>query len=121
MTDPNRRFALFTFGGAVALAAGLWRWGPRLDPLLAWLAAITLVAFFAYGYDKLVAIRGRTRVPEKVLLTLACAGGTLGAFAGMRLFRHKTTKARFQRGFWLIVAAQVTLVALYVAWVTRPG
>ncbi|MGB9578275.1 MAG: DUF1294 domain-containing protein, partial [Halothiobacillaceae bacterium] len=77
----------------------------------AWLLNITAVTLLTYGYDKLVAGSGATRVPERVLLTLAFAGGTFGALLGMRLFHHKTSKESFLERFWLIVALQVVVIA----------
>ena len=82
-----------------------------LDWLPAWLAAITTVTFLTYGYDKLVAGTGATRVPEKVLLALAFAGGTVGALLGMRLFHHKTSKQSFLERFGLVVAVQAVAIA----------
>lgn len=86
--------------GALVLTLGLAVTGmfllhgylPALDWMQSWLLAITGITFLAYGYDKLIAGTGATRVPEKALLTLAFAGGTVGAIAGMRLFHHKTSK-----------------------------
>jgi uncharacterized membrane protein YsdA (DUF1294 family) len=94
------------------LAAGgtwsAWQW------VGAWLAAVNLTTFAYYGLDKARARRAGRRVPEVVLHALALLGGSLGAFAGMRLFRHKTVKGTFRVVFWLIVAVQVVLV-LWVA------
>jgi uncharacterized membrane protein YsdA (DUF1294 family) len=84
---------------------------PALDWLQSWLFAISVVTFLTYGYDKLLARGGTTRVPERVLLTLAFAGGTVGAVLGMRLFHHKTSKESFLERFWLIVALQIVLIA----------
>ncbi len=115
--NPVFRYALITFGlslvGAVLIALN------GVDPVLAWLLAISLVTFLTYGYDKLIAGSGRTRVPERVLLALAFAGGTLGALAGMWLFRHKTAKASFRLKFWLVVAAQIAVLVVYFAFI-RP-
>jgi uncharacterized membrane protein YsdA (DUF1294 family) len=69
--------------------------------------ALNLVTVLGYGYDKHQARRGRLRVPEAALHVLAAIGGTPGAFAGQRLFHHKTHDQRFQIIFWLIVTAQV--------------
>jgi uncharacterized membrane protein YsdA (DUF1294 family) len=111
---PARRFAVFCFGAALAGAAVLYLWlSPPLDLLQSWLIAITGVAFFGYGYDKLTAVRGWMRVPESILLGLSFAGGTLGAYAGMNLFRHKTVKRSFRLKFWLLLALQIALVAGY--------
>lgn len=105
--------------GALVLTLGLAITGmfvlhgclPALDWVQSWLLAITGITFLAYGYDKLIAGTGATRVPERILLILAFAGGIVGAIAGMRLFHHKISKERFLEQFWLVVAVQVVAVA----------
>lgn len=111
--SPTRFFLGVTFSLAVALAALIWWYGHPLDGLQSWLIGITLATFLTYGYDKGIAGSGRTRVPEKVLLALAISGGTVGAFAGMQLFRHKTAKESFRLKFLLVIVAQVALIAAY--------
>ena len=69
-------------------------------------------AFFFYGFDKARARAGAGRVPESVLHALALAGGSIGAYLGMRVFRHKTVKGPFRAFFWLIVLVQATLIGL---------
>ena len=101
---------------AIMLAAAIG-WYFSLDVVLSWLIAITLVAFLTYGYDKAIAGSDRTRVPEKVLLALTFMGGTIGAFVGRALFRHKTVKVSFRVQLWLVVAFQVFLVFVYIVWV----
>ncbi len=64
--------------------------------LLVLLAAMNLLAFALYGIDKLKAKRGAWRIPESTLLLVAFLGGSLGAFLGMELFRHKTKHAKFK-------------------------
>jgi uncharacterized membrane protein YsdA (DUF1294 family) len=100
---------------AVLLAAGLDVAVPSLDFLACWLVAISLTAFLAYGYDKAIARSRRTRVPEKVLLVLTLAGGTVGSLAGMFAFRHKTSKRSFQARLAGVVVIQVALIAAYYA------
>ena len=56
---------------------------------------INLAAFILYGADKRKAVRGDWRIPEKTLLLLALAGGGIGAFLGMQIFRHKTKHLQF--------------------------
>lgn len=51
-----------------------------------------------YGLDKSAAKRQTWRTPEWRLLLFGFAGGAFGAFAGMKLFHHKTRKPRF----WLV-------------------
>jgi len=86
--------------GALVLTLGLAVTGmfllhgylPALDWVQSWLLAITGMTFLTYGYDKLVAGSEATRVPERVLLTLAFAGGTVGALLGMRCFTTRPAK-----------------------------
>ena len=117
--SPALSYGVAAFGLAILLAAVIWWSLDRLDIVLSWLISITVVTFLAYGYDKAVAGSGRMRIPERVLLLLAFAGGTIGALAGMWLFHHKTAKGSFQLLFWLVVAVQVLLLVAYYA-VIRP-
>ncbi len=75
------------------------------------LVALNLLAFLAWGLDKRAAIRGRRRVPESRLILLALAGGAIGAWAGVLLFRHKTAKRSFQ--LRLVPASLVGLLVAY--------
>jgi uncharacterized membrane protein YsdA (DUF1294 family) len=77
-----------------------------------WLAFINLFTLAAFRHDKQRSINGGRRMPERDLLTLAAIGGTLGAWLGMRIFRHKTQKAKFSMGIFLIAAAQCALIML---------
>ncbi len=64
--------------------------------ILVWyLAVINFTTWVAYGLDKGRAKSGKWRIPERTLLLLALAGGSLGALAGMIMFRHKTRKPKF--------------------------
>ena len=80
-----------------------------------YLIAINLVTYFIYGIDKLKAKRGRWRIPESMLLTLAVVGGSIGALLGMLVFRHKTKHKKFIIGVPLILAAQVALLIAIMA------
>jgi uncharacterized membrane protein YsdA (DUF1294 family) len=115
LVRPVTLFAILTFGASLALAAAgvLWL---RLEVMLAWLLAVNLVTFLTYGYDKSIAGSGRVRVPERVLLLLALAGGSPAALLGMRLFHHKTAKSSFQQKFWLVLLLQAILVIIYFLW-----
>lgn len=72
--------------------------------------ALNLLTFFLFGLDKTRARRGRWRVPERTLLTFACLGGSIGAKAGQRLFRHKTSKQPFASVLNAICLLQLVLV-----------
>lgn len=60
-----------------------------------WLV-VNLITFILYGVDKRRAKRGAWRIPEKTLLLGTWLLGGVGAFAAMRMFRHKTKHIAFQ-------------------------
>ncbi len=78
----------------------------RTEALLLYLVAANLSALVLYGLDKLFAKKGSRRIPEKTLLGAAACGGSLGALAGMYLFRHKTLHRKFTVGVPVILALQ---------------
>ena len=75
-----------------------------------YLAAVNLAAFLLYGVDKFTARRGLWRIPESVLLLVAAAGGSAGAFLGMRFFHHKTKKPRFYIGVPVMLLLQLLVL-----------
>lgn len=84
--------------------------------ILTYLELVNLVAFAAFGIDKYKAKKGRWRIPEATLMTLAIIGGSIGALAGMYLFRHKTRHHKFTIGVPAILLLQVGFcVCLFLA------
>ena len=77
---------------------------------------ITIVAFGMFAADKKYSMHryrrssSRKRIPEKLLLTIAGIGGSVGAILGMVLFRHKTRRKKFYIGLPAILFAQVAVV-----------
>lgn len=80
------------------------------------LIAANFLAFAAFGIDKARAKNGAWRVQESSLLTLAFLGGTIGAYAGRALFRHKTRKQPFNRQLEMIVMVQVLATGSALGW-----
>ena len=76
-----------------------------------YLFAINIVSFFLYGIDKYKAKKGQWRISEATLLTMAAIGGSIGAWAGMRLWHHKTMHKKFKYGIPLIIIMQIALMA----------
>lgn len=77
------------------------------------LIIINIITFFAYGLDKLKAVNHWWRIPEWVLLGLATAGGSVGAYLGMMVFRHKTLKPLFRFGVPVMIIVHA-IVAIYI-------
>ena len=77
------------------------------------LLGINVIAFLAFGWDKLQSTRpGASRIAERTLLGLALFGGALGALLGQQIFRHKTKKQPFRTLLWC--AAVVNILAAFV-------
>ena len=58
-----------------------------------------VLAFVMFGVDKKRAINDQWRIPEKTLLGVALAGGSVGAFAGMQIFNtEQSLPSRWFKG-----------------------
>ena len=90
-------------------ALGLAWWVPALY------AAASVVAFAAYGIDKVAARRQANRISEQTLLVLGLVGGWPGALVAQQVFRHKTRKRSFRRAFWGTVGVNILALAAYIS------
>ena len=77
---------------------------------LYYLLVVNTLTFLLYGIDKYKAKKARWRTSEATLLMMAVIGGSIGAWAGMRLWHHKTMHKKFKYGIPLIILLQVALV-----------
>ncbi|MEQ8199915.1 MAG: DUF1294 domain-containing protein [Syntrophomonadaceae bacterium] len=68
---------------------------------------LTLTAF---AQDKRRAVRNTGRIRERTLLGMALAGGSLGGWAGMYIFRHKIRSPKFRWGMPAIITLQIILI-----------
>ena len=84
-----------------------------MEEIICYLLAVNIVTFLLYGIDKYKAKKGKWRISEATLLTMAAIGGSIGALAGMRLWHHKTMHKKFKYGIPLIIIMQVAL-AVYL-------
>ena len=107
---------------------------------LIYLAVINVVTFFMYGIDKWRSTSGRLlptgrkkaknskwRIRETALLGLAVLGGSIGAWLGMKVWRHKTQHKggnrdidnivggyQFKYGVPAIIIVQLALIIYYI-------
>ncbi len=81
-----------------------------MNIILYYLLAVNITSFLLYGIDKYKAKKGRWRISEATLLLMAVIGGSIGAWAGMRLWHHKTMHKKFKYGIPVIVIMQIALV-----------
>lgn len=70
--------------------------------LSSYFLGINVVQFLLFGYDKWIAGKNFSRVPERWFWRIAWVGGALGAWSAMEIFRHKTQHRAFTSGMpWL--------------------
>lgn len=79
--------------------------------ILVYLILTNIVAFLLMGIDKNKARHGKWRIKERTLFASALIGGSIGAIAGMQVFRHKTKHIQFVVGMPLILVFQVLVVS----------
>jgi uncharacterized membrane protein YsdA (DUF1294 family) len=79
-----------------------------------YLIVVNIVAVVLYGIDKHKAKAGQWRISEKTLIGVAVIGGSIGAFAGMHLFHHKTKHWYFRFGLPLLLIVQIAAVIVYL-------
>ena len=77
-----------------------------------YLVIINVLTLLLMLIDKQNAIHKRRRIPEKTLLLIAAAGGSLGELCGMYLFRHKTRHLKFTIGLPILLALHIILFPL---------
>ncbi len=82
--------------------------------IIIYLAVTNIIAFSMFFVDKNKAQKRQWRIPEKTLLLIAAIGGSLGAWAGMNLFRHKTQHKKFTILVPLIILVHAVLLLLLV-------
>lgn len=86
-----------------------------LKVLIYYLLGINVLAFIIYGIDKYKARKAKWRISEATLLLLAVAGGSVGAWMGMRVWHHKTLHKKFRYGIPAILILQMA-AALFLAY-----
>ena len=61
-----------------------------------YIATWNALVFLLYGFDKLMAVKGRRRVSEFTLVLTAVIAGGVGGAIGMIVFHHKISKWKFR-------------------------
>ena len=83
-----------------------------INILCTYLVLVNAAAFALMLVDKLKAKKDAWRIPERTLIGIALIGGSIGAIAGMNLFRHKTKHPKFSIGLPVILAIQIVFALL---------
>ena len=88
-----------------------------MDTIAAYLIFLNLVGFLIMGEDKRRAKMHRWRISERMLFLVSILGGSIGTWAGMYVFRHKTRHWYFVIGMPLILILQIA----GTIWLYRQG
>jgi uncharacterized membrane protein YsdA (DUF1294 family) len=75
---------------------------------------LNIISLALFGYDKYQAVREEYRISERHLLVVAFFG-PFGAYAGMRIFRHKIRKPLFSILVPVFILIHAGIYALIVS------
>lgn len=89
-----------------------------------------MLTFLVYGIDKWRSTSGRLlptgrkkarqgkwRISEATLLLFAVIGGSIGAWLGMRVWRHKTMHKKFKYGIPAILMIHIIIMGYLSKWI----
>lgn len=87
-----------------------------MEPIVVggYLLLMNIVGLYVMYSDKRRAIKHRLRIPERTLFIVSLLGGSIGTWAGMYLFRHKTKHWYFVVGMPLILLCQCVGAVYYL-------
>ncbi len=80
--------------------------------IVLYLIVINIIGIIIMASDKSKAKHHAFRIPERVLFFVAIIGGSIGTWAGMYMFRHKTKHWYFVIGMPAILALQIALICI---------
>lgn len=75
--------------------------------LIFYFLVMNIAGLAVMGIDKAKARRHAWRIAETTLFLISLLGGSIGTWAGMYLFRHKTKHWYFVVGMPVILAVQI--------------
>lgn len=81
-----------------------------VSAIIGYLLSINMVGLLLFFYDKKIAGRKNTRIPERVLHTVTALGASISTTIAMIAFRHKTQKSSFLMIHWAIIAFQIAVL-----------
>lgn len=80
-----------------------------MEFLMCYLILINIIGFFIMLIDKYRAIMRKWRISENTLIGVSLLGGSVGMYAGMKVFGHKTLKPKFSIGIPMIFILQIAM------------
>ncbi|MEE1087249.1 MAG: DUF1294 domain-containing protein [Schaedlerella sp.] len=79
-----------------------------------YIVAINLIGLLVMAIDKQRAKKNGWRIPEKTFFIISLIGGSIGTWAGMYTFRHKTKHWYFVVGMPLILILHIAGIGYWL-------
>ncbi len=83
-----------------------------------YLISVNTAAVLFTAADKYKAVKGKYRISEDLLLTLAFFGGAASEYVMMLFIRHKTNHKRFMLGLPAMILMHIAL-AILVSYISK--
>ena len=84
----------------------------NMEYAILYVVIMNILGVAVMGIDKYKAQHKLRRIPEKTLFLVSILGGSIGTWAGMYLFRHKTKHWYFVFGMPAILVIQIVVLCI---------
>lgn len=85
---------------------------PSQELLILFIIIMNFLSYSLYFLDKKRAIKKQRRISEKILLLVSFLLGGLGAWIGMKQFKHKTKQLKFK--LFVPFSSVITIVVVLI-------
>lgn len=86
----------------------------NMEKAMLYVVIMNILGVAVMGIDKYKAQHKLWRIPEKTLFLVSISGGSIGTWAGMYLFHHKTKHWYFVVGMPSILVIQIVLGCIFM-------
>ena len=87
---------------------------PKLLIIISFFVLVNLIAFLIMLWDKMKSRKGNERrISEGMMFFMAAVFGSVGVYAGMLVFRHKTQKWYFLIGIPMLMLENCSFLYLF--------
>ena len=86
----------------------------NMEKAMLYVVIMNILGVAVMGIDKYKAQHKLWRIPEKTLFLVSILGGSIGTWAGMYLFHHKTKHWYFVVGMPSILVIQIVLGFIFM-------
>lgn len=81
--------------------------------MVKYMVFINILGFIVCCFDKILAIKKKFRISEKLLIAICLIGGIFGFYLGTKLARHKTKDKKFLIMYPILLIWIFIIIYLY--------